>query len=326
MNKPTALDINDARARMIEEATGHSLLGLPIDASAAQADGLGRRLWETHLPILWCLCVQDSPANPCPCTGPIVWIPRAAVLQSGPTNRRSEDGRAIERVVVRRETELVIDAASRVAVERFLAEQGVRGSRHSEGQLCGDLLLPAPQQTTQDSGILWYRVQVDEAAKSVVILAFDGDGREAGRHVTRQTNEQAFSFAIERGETRLEGQLALIPQENGGLVIRGHLDAQEFKIVSVKGKAASCEAEERLCLNTVQFGLLSEWGRIGQPLMILSRGADGTAAKKGCFSCLVLGAAISVGAGCCVAGNPACCVGAGVGGSTFIDECKGACA
>lgn len=36
MNRADALDIDDARARMIEEAAGLTLLGLPIDASAPQ--------------------------------------------------------------------------------------------------------------------------------------------------------------------------------------------------------------------------------------------------------------------------------------------------
>lgn len=326
MNKTDALDINDARARMIEEAAGRTLLGLPIAASAAQADGLGRGLWDTHLPILWCLCVHDSPDNPCPCTGPIVWVPRAGILESGLSNRRSDDGRMIERVVVRRKTELVVDAASRVPVERFLAEQAARGSMDSDGPLRGDLLLPAPSQTTQDSSVLWYRVQVDEAAKSVTILAFDGDGSDAGRHITRQTGEQAFSFAILRGTMRLEGQLALVPLADGGLTIRGDIDGQDFKIMRPKGEIASCEAEGRLCLNTAQLRLLSEWGRIAQPLMTLAAATDGRKAQKSCFGCLVLLAGVSVGAGCCVTGNPACCAATGIGGSTFIDDCKGACA
>jgi hypothetical protein len=310
---------------MIEEAPGLTLLGLPIDASAAQTDELGRRLLDTHLPILWCLCVHDSPDSPCPCTGPIVWVPRIAILQSGPSNRLSDDGRAIERVTVRRKTELVVDATSHVLVERFLAEQRARRAADSNERLCGDLLLPAPPQTTQESGVLWYRVQVDEVAKSVAILAFDGDGREAGRHVTRQTGEQAVSFAIERGATRVKGQLALVPLEDGGLAIRGSLDGEDFKIMHLKGKASSCEAEGRLCLNTAQLRLLSEWGRIAQPLMTLASATDG-GREKSCFGCSVLLAGVTLAVGCCVFGNPGCCVGALVGGSTFIDECKGACA
>ena len=31
------------------------------------------------IPILWCLCVHDSPDNPCPCNGPIIWFPERSI-------------------------------------------------------------------------------------------------------------------------------------------------------------------------------------------------------------------------------------------------------
>ncbi len=131
MSSNGPMDINDTRTGMIEEDAGPTLLGRLIDASSAQADGLDRGLWDTHLPIQLCLCVHDSSTNPCHCIGPILWIPRVAILQSSPVVRYSEDGRVIDRVIVRRKTELVVDVASSVSVGRFLGDQSVRSEQNS---------------------------------------------------------------------------------------------------------------------------------------------------------------------------------------------------
>lgn len=43
------------------------------------------------IPILWCLCVHDSPDSPCPCDGPIIWIPEISIRNRRRAKHR-EDG------------------------------------------------------------------------------------------------------------------------------------------------------------------------------------------------------------------------------------------
>lgn len=58
------------------------------------------------IPVLWCFCVQDSPSNPCKCTGPIIWIPEDSLRDHG-RPQLSKDGSA----------EIVVDGNTRVFVE-----------------------------------------------------------------------------------------------------------------------------------------------------------------------------------------------------------------
>lgn len=80
-------------------------------------------------PILWCLCVHDSPDNPCPCTGPIIWIPDR-FLRAKRKARHGEEG-AIE---------FDLDGKTRIFLEDSrevgTIESGTRLLRKSEdGQL-----------------------------------------------------------------------------------------------------------------------------------------------------------------------------------------------
>lgn len=61
----------------IEESGGAgsvTLTGVPIQRTGSTLDLKG------CIPILNCFCVHDSPDSPCPCTGPIFWIPEKDIL------------------------------------------------------------------------------------------------------------------------------------------------------------------------------------------------------------------------------------------------------
>ncbi|WP_425084947.1 hypothetical protein [Ruegeria profundi] len=125
MSKGKSLSINEAR-NLVEAAAGVTIFGQRIkEGSSNKRSSLGRGLWETHFPILWCFCVQDSPNNPCPCTGPIVWIPHNSVVKSEQSKFRSEADETIDQIVVHRNTMIVVEGDSRVSIEHFL--QNPRG-------------------------------------------------------------------------------------------------------------------------------------------------------------------------------------------------------
>jgi len=39
------------------------------------------------IPVLCCFCVQDTPNNPCPCKGPVIWLPEPFVKHGRVTGR-----------------------------------------------------------------------------------------------------------------------------------------------------------------------------------------------------------------------------------------------
>lgn len=41
-------------------------------------------------PILWCFCVQDTPSNPCPCMGPIIWLPEGQTIHIRESRRTGQ--------------------------------------------------------------------------------------------------------------------------------------------------------------------------------------------------------------------------------------------
>ncbi|MDD9716903.1 hypothetical protein PVW48_09120 [Dinoroseobacter sp. PD6] len=321
---PRQLDYDTARAQLVEDAATVAIHGIALKESDAKATARG--FWETHFPILWCLCVQDSPDNPCPCTGPIVWLPRDGVVRSEPALRRSDEGRAIDRYRVTRGAKVLVDRIESLPVEALLRDPAPKPG----GCGCGttgsaDLLtLPAPRETTAESGITIYRVAVDETGPSVTITGLDPQGRELARHVTRQTDDMTAEFEITRGALCLRGALSLSEGRDGRGHIAGQIDGAAFDLPI--DRTGACAPARELPLDSARLALLVQWGRIAQPLMGLANPGGSETAKKSCFSCSVLLAGVAVGAGCCVAGNPACCAATGIGGSSFIDGCRGACA
>lgn len=318
------LDYDTARARLVEDASSIAVYGVALKETDAKATARG--FWETHFPILWCLCVQDSPENPCPCNGPIVWLPRDGVMRTDRDFRQSEDGMSVDRFRVARGAKALVDRIDSVPVETLLG--AALPKKAADGCGCAPtvdvMTLPAPKATTDESGITTYRVHVDEGARCVTITGHDAQGRERARHVTRQTDEMTAEVEIARGALRIGAAMVLSEGRDGRGIIAGRIDGEPFEIPLDPNGA--CAPPRDVPLDSAKLMLLTQWGRIADPLMRLAAPAQATVAKRGCFSCLVLLAGVSVGAGCCVAGNPACCAATGIGGSSFIEDCRGACA
>ncbi len=257
MSQNDPLTMNEARARMIEEETeGIALQGLAIHASTVQADGLDRGPWDTHLPFLWCLCVQDSPDNPCRCTGPIVWIPRAEIVQSSPSSRCSADGREIEQIIVQRRTELIVDAASRIPVEQFLAERGAH--KHTGSSEC-ELrdFVTIPDCCNSNTRI-----------KSVELLYSEGKMQLVGRDKNNSNVstlsidlttgcENEIGFVIDSDE-RVRGVGVLDVLSDKEERITGTINGADFSIY-FHGKQEYVTHEKIPCFSAKKLMLLIEW-------------------------------------------------------------------
>lgn len=91
----------------VSNAGATALSGVPLQTDEEYFGGARRRL-----PIQLCLCVHDSPDSPCPCDGPIVWLPDDAVFSRGPSGRETVGGEELH--------EFRIDRDARVGVEMTL--------------------------------------------------------------------------------------------------------------------------------------------------------------------------------------------------------------
>jgi hypothetical protein len=88
------------------------IVGVPLEGGPAFARGLRG--------IQHCLCVQDSPENPCPCTGPLLWISKDDIVAERPAGRSDHDGRELTLFAVRREARLVVDRPRQVRADAYL--------------------------------------------------------------------------------------------------------------------------------------------------------------------------------------------------------------
>jgi hypothetical protein len=95
----------DAKKRRLDAASSQRLRGSPVHNITGAFD-IGKM--TLPFPITGCLCVQDSPQNPCPCTDIVLWLPTfpKAVRK---TKDKDSAGRDIY--------DFVLDSDARVFVE-----------------------------------------------------------------------------------------------------------------------------------------------------------------------------------------------------------------
>lgn len=60
-------------------------------------------------PILWCFCVHDSPSSPCPCMGPIIWLPDDRIFRVSESERPGQQGEKLVEVEVASDALLLFD-------------------------------------------------------------------------------------------------------------------------------------------------------------------------------------------------------------------------
>ena len=72
------------------------------------------------LPLLGCLCVQDSPQNPCICPGQIIWLPVERILLSAQTDRKNDQGQTVHSFMVDANASVVVEETARSCSVRDL--------------------------------------------------------------------------------------------------------------------------------------------------------------------------------------------------------------
>lgn len=185
----------------------------------------------------------------------------------------------------------------------------------------------APPETTRESGIQWYEVQQIAENNGVQIVGVTAESKEITRALFQIISENELSFVISQNASRISGKLE-IDLEKLTRTIYLDVDTQRVTISGESNNPERIKVDGRIGLNTEKQTLLNQWTRIHKPLLDLSERTDpkDPTAKKSCWSCGFLGAAVVLSVACCAGANVACCASAASSASIYIDECKGACA
>ena len=108
-----------AKMLQLEKASTIRILGtiLPIDNGVSDfLTGKKKGL----IPILGgCICVQDSPENPCPCTGRppiIIWCPTDKILRSEKSKFKNHDGTELIAFDIQKDAEVFLEAVLPVSL------------------------------------------------------------------------------------------------------------------------------------------------------------------------------------------------------------------
>jgi hypothetical protein len=106
------LSIGEVRSRQYERAMTISIVGLGVRGDRALVRGLRG--------VQHCLCVQDSPESPCPCSGPLIWVSEEDIVAERPAGRRDREGRELTTFAVRRDARLVVDRPRSISALAYM--------------------------------------------------------------------------------------------------------------------------------------------------------------------------------------------------------------
>jgi len=88
------MTFNEAKLQQLNAAGTYRVYGQALEFAGEVAGVAGRRGWR---PIRPCLCVQDSPDNPCACnTGTFGWLWENAVVAQGNSGRKDHHGKELQ--------------------------------------------------------------------------------------------------------------------------------------------------------------------------------------------------------------------------------------
>lgn len=128
------------KAKKVYLTSTRKLHGVPL----VEVDkSLDLNTFEFPFPILGCLCVQDSPDNPCPCTDLIVWILDRPVEVSK-TGKRTPEGQEILDFTLQRDAEVTIELQVPIRLRELERIAGLAQRRRERARTGGAATTSAP--------------------------------------------------------------------------------------------------------------------------------------------------------------------------------------
>lgn len=106
------MTLAEAKLEQLSAATTYRVYGERVEHE--QDASLGRRQW---IPISPCLCVWDSPDNPCPCTtGTFWWLAQDAIVAQGKSGRHGHHRRELQFFDVLVDSNIMVESVNPVSV------------------------------------------------------------------------------------------------------------------------------------------------------------------------------------------------------------------
>ena len=128
---------NDAEVAEEARATGSGAYGIAVAARLERAAtvtikavplSVDQGAFPGRRPFNFCLCVQDSPDNPCPCDDFLFWADEKDIVREYNSKVSDISGRQIVDVVIRKKSSLVIERAREISADVLAQMAATAGS------------------------------------------------------------------------------------------------------------------------------------------------------------------------------------------------------
>ncbi len=109
------MNFNEAKLKQLDGATTYRVYGheLKFDRDTAKAGARARRRYRLFQP---CLCVWDSPQNPCRCDdGMLWWLPADAIIGEDKAGRKDHHGKELQFFDVRIDSKILVETVRPVS-------------------------------------------------------------------------------------------------------------------------------------------------------------------------------------------------------------------
>lgn len=192
------------------------------------------------------------------------------------------------------------------------------------------LPIAASSETTEETGIRWYELQVHPETACGNIAGINDEMQEVSRLEFNMSSEREFRWLISNARTKVAGTISVNDLSSHEVRANGKIDQQEFSIILSTDRREPVEMKGKICIDAPKIVLIHQWNRIGESLVRIGEairlraGDSGTAA--GCFGCAASGAGLVIGTGACAASLGIGCAGVALGWIGFLSNCRGACA
>lgn len=109
------MNYNEAKLQQLNAADTYRVYGQALQFDQDTGDELTARRRRTL--IQPCLCVQDSPDNPCPCNIDVLWwLEEGAIVAQGKSGRKDHRGKELQFFDVRVESTIMVESIQPVSV------------------------------------------------------------------------------------------------------------------------------------------------------------------------------------------------------------------
>lgn len=130
------------KLRHLDEQSSYRVYGRAVDFDLGDAS----RRWK---PVFPCLCVHDSPDNPCPCPPWIWWLRSDMILAEGGAGHKDHEGNELRYFDVAVESKIVVESMQTVSAGALkslggnLSPSAVAGVADAEGGGTGSTTIAA---------------------------------------------------------------------------------------------------------------------------------------------------------------------------------------